>query len=649
MTKHVRAFAAWAFALILFALVGAAPAVAQEAAQPLLHTMFQDHAVLQRDQPLRIWGHAPPRAQVVVTLAGQRRVVRAARDGAWSATLQPIAAGGPYDLEVRTHGAEQIVRDVLIGDVWLCSGQSNMAWSVGSSLYSQFEIANSANANIRHFYIAERSALAPLAAFPTTPSGWEVAGPDTVADWTAACYFFARELRRNVDVPMGLVNASWGGSNIRAWISSPSLRRIGSWNDQLDLLDLKARDEPAAIAQWGSLWQRWWREAMPTQGEPWSPAAGAAWTTAAPSNDWVAAERSRFVGLLWHRATVTLTAEQAAQGRTVALGVIDEADQAWVNGTFVGATGDWSTDRNYAIPAGVLHAGENVVVVSSLNTSGQGGLRGPPSNLGVVLADGERVVFGDWRFWESPQGPQPPRAPWGSITGFSTLYNAMIAPIGPYNFRGAVWYQGESNTGEPESYQALMSGLFADWRGRFQSPDLPFLVVQLPNFGAIPRAPTESGWSGVREAQRRAVVADAHAGLAVTIDVGEAWELHPPNKQDIGRRLARAARHVVYGEDISPSGAAVQGARREGDDIVVSFAGVQDSLAAFSGAPNAFELCGPAAGSCTYVTARIDGTNVRLPTNASATRVRYCWGDAPICTLSDGSGLPAGPFEVEIR
>jgi sialate O-acetylesterase len=217
-----------------------------------------------------------------------------------------------------------------------------------------------------------------------------------------------------------------------------------------------------------------------------------------------------------------------------------------------------------------------------------------------------------------------------------------------------VWYQGESNTGEPDSYERLLAGLMADWRGTF-GPELVFLVVQLPNFGPAPTAPVESGWASVRDAQRRAVAGDAHAGLAVTIDAGDRNELHPPNKQEVGRRLARAARHVAYGEAVSPSGPVALTARREADGVVVTFGDVEGRLVAYSASePTAFELCGAEQASCRFVRATIEGSRVVIRGDAgdpgvAATRVRYCWGGGPICTLYDESGLPAGPFELRIE
>jgi sialate O-acetylesterase len=259
-------------------------------------------------------------------------------------------------------------------------------------------------------------------------------------------------------------------------------------------------------------------------------------------------------------------------------------------------------------------------------------------------------LAGNWRYQFVPDMGFPPRAPWESISGLSTMYNAMIAPLEPYGLRGVLWYQGESNAFLANQYEAALTYWMADWRGKLGA-DLPFFIVELPNWGKPNSQPEESDWSNLRDAQRRAVAADQNAALAVTIDIGEASELHPPNKQAVGARLARAARHLVYGSAESSSGPEVHAVRREGNEMVVSFAHVEGELVTYSNAqPIAFELCGTGKGSCHFASAAVHGSEVRLSAvDVSAARVRYCWGDAPTCNLYDKSGLPAGPFEMPIE
>ena len=310
-------------------------------------------------------------------------------------------------------------------------------------------------------------------------------------------------------------------------------------------------------------------------------------------------------------------------------------------------------ERNYKLPAGVLKAGENLVVVNALDTYASGGMYGPAEKRVLQLADGTKLPLAGWEYQVAPANLSPPRAPWEPTAGVATLYNGMIAPLGIYGFRGVLWYQGESNSSvvEGRRYQAQLSGLFADWRRQFETP-LPFLVVQLANYGALANAPVDSGWALTRDAQRRAVAADGNAGLVVTTDIGNRDDVHPTNKQEVGRRLARAARQVVYGEKLSAWGARPASALRRGQSVAVSFADFDPPLVVYNSRdPAAFELCGAEAGTCRFVRAELRDGQVLLedPGGAAPARVRYCWADSPVCNLYDAAGLPVGPFEIAIQ
>ena len=642
------------FALLVFAAVLTADA---QSPDTLLHELFQDHAVLQRDQPVPVWGTADPGADVTVSLAGNTVSAEADADGHWEATLPAIPAGGPFTLVAQTAEATQSVQDVLVGDVYLCSGQSNMEWPVARSINASEEIAASENDRIRMLKVALTTNVTPLASFPM-PVSWETASPETVGEWSAVCYFFARELQESVGVPLGLINASWGGTDIRAWMSAEALRAVGGYEQELDLLQRYAEDSYAAQAEFGARWERWWREQTgdASGSEPWQPEVGADWPLApaqlADWKQWGVAELADHNGMVWHRATFDLTEAQAAQGAVLELGGIDEVDQTWINGHVVGNTFGWGTERRYDVPAEILRPGENVVVTNILNTYGQGGLTGEaPRRLVTADGEGEAAPLRDWRYQKVAWIGFPPRTPWEAVGGRTTIHNAMVAPMGPYALRGVLWYQGESNTGEGRSYLDLMRGLIAQWRGQF-GDDVAAFIVQLANYGRVPSEPTESGWAEVREAQRLAALEDPNAALAVTIDIGNPTDIHPTNKQDVGRRLAQAARNVIYGEDVAPSGPAAGTATARGEDVAVTLVDVEGSLTDRDGAElTAFELCGAEPGSCRYATARIEGNTVVLtgPDAAEAERVRYCWGDSPVCTLEDASGLPVGPFELDVK
>ena len=643
----------------MLALAPLASAMADDTAATLLHPLFQDHAVLQRDQPIRIWGEASPGATVQVALAQHRRSAQADADGRWWVELPALPAGGPYTLTARTGEASRTVDDLLVGDVWLCSGQSNMELQVWRSLDARSEIAGAASETIRLLTVPQSSSPAPQSTFGDD-TRWQTVNPESIREFSAACWYFARELQKTVDVPMGLVNASWGGSRIQAWTSADALRAAGAYDDQLDVLALYATEPADALERWGSIWADWWqqRPGIAADDRPWAGEAdGGEWRAAPPGlgawEHWGIPELAAFDGMLWYRTNVRLTAAQAAQQATLVLGPADEMDTTWVNGRAVGSTYGAGLPRAYALPPGLLRAGDNHVVVNVLDTYRDGGLAGPESAHFLKLADGSTVPLdGGWRYRVVPETVgSPPRAPWQSAAGLSTLYNGMIAPLAGMRLRGMLWYQGESNTFEADAYAGLLRGMRDDWRSRFGDSALPFLVVQLANYGTPASAPGSSDWAALREAQR-AVANEPDSALAVAIDIGDRYDIHPPNKQALGRRLARAARHAVYGERIAPSGPVPRGARREGGDVVVDFADVEGHLSAHGAAgPVGFELCGAAPGSCRFADAVIDGNGVRLHVEpgTAPVRVRHAWADAPLVNLFDAADLPAGPFEIDIH
>jgi sialate O-acetylesterase len=639
-------------------------------AATLLHPVFQDHVVLQRDQPINVWGEAPPRDSLTVSLNGQTASARADERGRWHATLPATAAGGPHELAVRTQsGQVQTVNDVLVGDVWLCSGQSNMVLQVHRALDSRSEIANSATDAIRMLTVPETTSARPLDQF-MQPVAWKVASPSTVPDFSAACFYFARELRKTVDVPMGLIVSAWGGSRIQAWMSEAALRGVAGFQDALDVLALYRQRPAAGHARWGAMWEAWWLQRTHGRREsaPWAIKPSGEWRTAPRElgywEQWGVPELASYDGMVWYRTTVTLSAQQAEQAAVLSLGRVDEMDQTWINGRPIGSVpAAWQADpepligpgpgRTYRLPRGTLQPGENLIVVNVLDTYASGGLAGPAADRALRFPDGSTVrLDNEWRYQIPPAGfEEPPRPPWDPTRGMGALYNAMIAPLGELSIRGVAWYQGEANTSTSASYQDLLTRFMADWRGKFGA-EVPFLIVQLANYGQPPTAPVESGWAEVREAQRLAVANDPHAGLAIAIDIGERYDIHPSNKQEVGRRLARAARRVVYGEQIAPSGPVALSARKDGTNVVVTFGDVADHLITYSAAePIGFELCARDAGSCRYAKARIESNRVLLDATAypAATRVRYCWADSPVCTVFDTARLPAGPFQIEVQ
>jgi sialate O-acetylesterase len=353
---------------------------------------------------------------------------------------------------------------------------------------------------------------------------------------------------------------------------------------------------------------------------------------------------------MWMRTTVTLTADQAAKGGAVLdLGAVNEEDMTWVNGKDVGAS-SFANRTRHPIPPGILKAGANTIATNIFCSWRNCGIRGPAENRAVRFGDGTSVPLSNpWKYEEVSGSLIAPQLPWGPTHGLTLDYNGMIAPIGAYGLRGAVWYQGESDIYFAGQYKATLLAMMADWRRHFENASLPFLIVQLPNYGPIPAQPTASVWAEVREAQRQAALEDKHAALTVNMDIGDATNLHPTNKRELGRRLAIAARHRIYGDSAPPSGPVAVGATRRGTQIVVAFGDVTEALSIRGSTPGGFELCAASQESCRWAEARIQDKSIVLADRAgTATRVRYAWGESPVFSLFDASGLPAGPFELEV-
>lgn len=630
-------------ALILLAALAATPA----SAQSLLNGLFSDHAIVQRDRPLPVFGTAKPGETVTAAFAGQTLSAKAGPDGAWRVDFPATPAGGPYQITASSPSANASASDVLVGDVWLCSGQSNMEMQVGASGDAWNQINNGApNDTIRMATIEKADGRAPAADYKKPPV-WKLTNKDNVGAFSAACFYFARELQKTRKIPLGLVHASWGGSGIEAWMTPAALRKVGGYDEAIDVLNLSIKDPVAANRRWGEAIKGWWTARHPggTTTAPWT--GGGAWT-AAPEGlgvweRWGVPALADFNGVVWFKAQVELTAAQAKQAATLTLANIDEMDTTYVNGLGVGATsGSW-IDRAYPLSGGTLKAGKNLIVVSAYDTYANGGMYGDNAKRALTLADGTRLPLTAWTYQIEPKnGPAQPRAPWDTLAGVSTLYNGMLAPMGPYAYAGVAWYQGETNVGRDQTYAPLLNAFMAE-RRQGQAADIPFLVVQLANYGAFAEQPGTFATAALRDAQRRAVVADKHAGLAVTHDIGNPLDIHPGEKQEVGRRLALAARRV-YGEAVT-TGPEVVSAKRVGDTVVVTFAQVGGRLVARqSDRVIGFELC---EATCRWADGKIDGNTVVL--SGAGTKVRFAWADSPVFNLFDASGLPAGPFEISVQ
>jgi sialate O-acetylesterase len=634
-----------------FGVIALLPSAVQP--KPALDPLYADHAVLQRDRPLAISGRGEPGERIEIALSGATVTAVTDASGRWMATLPPQRAGGPHVLSASSSQGAVTAKDVLIGDVWLCSGQSNMEWSVNASTGGAQAIASAADDQLRLLSVPRASAPAPAADF-AKPVNWAVASPQSVPGFSAVCYYMARQLRETQKVPIGAINASWGGTQIRAWLD-PSGSRAIYGEGEAALLKQFATDPSGAVAGFAPRWEAWWREASGDKisKEPWNAPDLMTWKAVPAINYWESwgdESLNGFDGLVWFRKTVTLTAAQARQGASLSLGVFDELDQTWVNGKAVGNSFGWDFARNYNVKAGQLRAGVNEIIVGLTDTYGNGGMQGPADRLKLVLADGTTIALGtEWQYSVAKVHGSPPRAPWDANAGLGLIYNGMIAPMGRYGLTGVAWYQGESDVGV-KGYRDRLAAFFKGWRAQFGRDDLPMLIVSLPNYGAVATRPVDAGWAATREEQRKAVAADAHAGLIVTLDTGDRLDLHPPAKRPVGQRLARAARALAHGAPHSPNGPEIASASRSGAHVLLRFRGVTGALHSWSDAHAiGFELCAQTQESCRAVIAKPSGDIVTLVDDGRpANRVRYAWADSPIVNLFDEAELPVGTFEVPI-
>lgn len=654
----VAVLTAWIALLVASLLTGIA------SAEVTLPPVFSDHAVLQRGVKLPVWGQAAPGEKVTVTLAGQTAEAVADEAGKWQVTFEPLEAVGPHEMTViGVDGQPITLTNLLAGEVWILSGQSNMEWPVAASNNAEAETAAASYPQIRLLTVSKATASAPTSTMTGT---WQVCTPQTVAGFSAVGYFMGRELHQELGVPIGLIDSSWGGTPIEPWMPASALESLGRGEQVAQSIERlqggeaelirRAASAPAAratvaadIAQWSKLDYNdtaWRRITLP------GPLEG----DSAPDLD----------GVSWYRLRIDVPAERTGQPAILTLGAIDDFDETFINGTQVGSTDNatanhWLHQRAYDIPAGTLVQGPNVIAIRMTDTTGPGGFAGPADAMHLeFVGDGDdagrRILLaGEWRSaFESVVVPDPTAIAFTAPQNEATaLYNAMIAPLEPLAVRGMAWYQGESNAGNPavaEPYGDLLKGMIQAWRDRFAGDKpQPFLVVQLANFQQKSEDANQTdGWATLRDQQRRAADEMEKVGLIVTTDVGAADDIHPRDKQTVGHRLALLALRDTYGREIVAEGPRASEVKVEGIAIVIRFIN-SEGMSLRGDAARAFAISG-AEGNFVWATATIEGDTIRLTAEgiASPVRVRHAWGINPNATLHNAQGLPAPPFDVTV-
>jgi sialate O-acetylesterase len=635
-------------------LAAAASAVAED--RPLLHPLFAEHMVLQRDMKDPVWGWAAPGTTVTVDIGDTHAESTADANGRWQALIGPLAAGGPFELTVAAGGASATVKDVLVGDVWLCSGQSNMEMGIGIAKDAKAEIARADFPRIRLFTVPKRITLDPAPRF-AAPASWDPCSPASVAKggwggFSAAGYYFGRHLHQKLGVPIGLIHSSWGGTPAEAWMSEQALGSLPAHLAQAEqLAALRASIADQSLEQ---VVRDWWKDRDPGTAAAWeSPAVDdTAWKEMQLPSAWEKQGLPGWDGVVWFRRRVTVPPGWAGKVLQLELGPIDDSDTTWFDGERVGGKPDHASLRIYPIPSQLTTTGEHVIAVRVLDYGGPGGIYGKPEQMKLDIPGNAAAVIplaGAWRYHETTPIAKLGAPPGSAVNqnSSSVLYDGMIAPLVPFAFKGAIWYQGEANAGNPADYRTLLPALIGDWRSHFGT-GFPFLIVQLASYMERKPEPADSRWAELREAQAFAAATVPNCGLALAIDIGEAKDIHPKNKQEVGRRLGLVAEAVAYDRQVECSGPVFRAMEIADGKAVLSFDHRGIGLDAVGGKLLGFAIAG-ADGKYVWADAAIDGEHVVVssPKVPDPKNVRYAWADNPECTLINKAGLPAVPFRTD--
>ncbi len=614
-------------------------------------SIFGDGMVLQRDAPVKVWGTADKNEKVTVAIDGQKVSAKAGKDGKWSAMLKPMPAGGPYTMTIAGRSNVDVITNVLVGEVWLCSGQSNMAFQVKSSNNPEKEIAAANYPMIRCFTVERNMSAMPLDSFS---GSWAVCSPETAGNFTAVGYFFARNLWNELQVPIGIINSSWGGTDIEPWTSDDSyealpasvrrdygnVRELIDWMKSPEGIEMRNKfnadyaNDPALAAKWYE-----------------NPGDKSAWKTMYVPKEWGGTPLANDDGHVWFRREITLPAAAGEAAATLSLGPVDDNDITWINGVEIGRTEGYSIPRKYTVAKGVLREGVNTVTVRVTDTGAGGGIWGKPEEVWLDAAGSKYQLAGEWEYRPSVTTSAYRIVQLNPNICNSLLYNAMINPMIDFRIKGAIWYQGENNANDAYAYRTLFPNMIENWRAKW-GYTFPFYWVQLANYMAETQVPRESAWAELREAQGLAL-ALPQTGQAVIIDIGDPRDIHPRNKQDVGRRLALNALAKDYGRtDIVWSGPTFSDAEAYGSNkMLVSFDTYGSQLAVHNkyGYVEGFAVAGEDR-VFHWAKARIIGNGIVEVCSDAVEKpvaVRYAWSNDPQANLFNTEGLPAEPFRTD--
>jgi sialate O-acetylesterase len=634
------------FSIFALMVVGASA----QLSMPFVSPMFGDNMVLQRGKPIRFWGWAKSGESIQIELNDRTAKTLTGPDGRWQAEIKPPVPGGPY--MVKISGAEQsvVLHEVLVGDIWLCGGQSNMELPLIRTRNGADEIKSADHPEIRLFTVHSHVSYSRA----TLPQGsWKICSPQTVAEeggFSAVAYFFGRKLQEELHVPIGLIQDCMGGTPAESWMSPESLHTLKDFDVPLAEID---RLHAKGGQEYGSFLMHWLDE-YDLGNNAWSAANfnDSSWKPVQIPGGFTELGVADVPSVCWFRREFTLSDPLPAGKATLFLGSIEKMDTTYINGQWVGASSWVENPRVYAINEGVLKPGRNVLAVRVFKMKPAGGFLGKPDELRVVLGDKTIIpLAGEWKGALSVDARPPHPLPL-TFENYPTmpavLYEGMIAPVAPLSIRGAIWYQGEANFQRAHQYQSLLPMLIGDWRKMFQQGDFPFYIVSLPAFMHHRDEPGDDAWAELREAQALTARSVKHSALAVTVDTGEAENIHPKDKQVVGERLALCALADEYGEKISYTGPTFNSATKLSGALKLRFDHADGGLFVKGDKLGEFSIAGSDQ-HWYWAGARVDGDCVVVssPLVPEPVAARYAWQANPSATLFNGGGLPAVPFRTD--
>lgn len=625
-------------------------------AKVVLSKIFADNMVLQRNTPIPIWGWANANEKIAISFNKQIKITKADKNGKWMVKLDNETAGGPFILTIKASNTITI-KNILVGEVWICSGQSNMEYILKYTSNAKKEIASAINPFIRHIKIARTISSLPKDDIPD--GKWNVCDSTTAGDFTAAGYYFAKTIFEKLKIPVGIISSNWGGTNIETWISRDAFENSDDPSDSKQAKQFKEMIVGMPKVSLDSITKlkvrSFSKRIEDLQGSKLNnPNPDSFKETAYDDSKWPELNQPQvweqqslgeFDGVVWLRKSIVLSADDSNKPALLELSAVDDQDITYVNGVKVGSTDSWNSERKYTIPSGLLKEGTNIIAVRVTDNGGGGGIYGKADDLKLTLGTTIIPLSGKWKFQVESikRSTNENSLP-------SLCYNAMINPLIPFAFQGVLWYQGESNASRAYQYRTAFPLLINDWRLKWNKPNFSFYYVQLATYKTSGNSNEGCDWAELQEAQTLTLKVP-NTGMVVTTDIGSPSDIHPGNKLDVGKRLAALALNNTYNIPMVCSGPMYKSMTINDNQIIISFDNIGTGLSTPDkyGYIKGFEIAGKDQ-KFHYAKAFIKDNNIILSSEevANPIAVHFSWiGDASESNLFNKEGFPAVPFRTD--